>query len=763
MNMKKSLIYILALSAIVGCQKSEVSEQIPAEGESSAVIVGSFPETKTSFVDEGKVMKTEWVKDDAIGIYWYKWGKIDPEKTAAHERCVNGKGFAQDNGSSVYFKLDNGNLMAQAWVDYLTYAYYPYFDKAGDDPMSAKFVLSSEQTQLSAGDLSHLSATDLLYATTMANWDFHSKEPDAKEVKMTFNHALSVLNIALTSAQSNYSVSDIRVRFEEESEIFSVTEGSVNLSDGSLTLTSGTPEISLHFKEAAKLSATPVNAYMTITPGHAGKTFSVYATVNGIETKLGSKKVPASGLPAGVKAALSFEVNEIKAEYTDLSTAGVANCYLISAPGNYKFKATVKGNGVVPSQLESVAGETVIAPKSALVLWYNCYYDGTVKDESPVFVNSVLVKDGYVCFSTPSTFISGNVVIAAFAEEGVTYENIEIDEKRNISNATMLWSWNIWAVKDYDMDSDAMTLGSYKIMGRNLGAIADGRDLNGNFEPVNAVGNFYQWGRKDPFPSFDNYDTYQPCDYTNYLLSVPTFTPIIALQINNQSNKKNVNGQMFGYAHKSDGSVDTNAALNFAPKSSFASSSDKLDVYLSYATKAPYMFIGGVNKVNGQLEYSNYNWYYKSDKDQTFKALWGDSDSGDDRVVVKSLYDPCPAGWRAMGKDVIDAFVSAFKAEGAASMASNLHGVLFNGSYFPFTGSGRNYSNLKVGQSKISGYETPVMFWNASACDANSGYWYPGRLELDAPANANVSSVVTSKKSNDRCGAQGLAVRCVKE
>ena len=386
-----------------------------------------------------------------------------------------------------------------------------------------------------------------------------------------------------------------------------------------------------------------------------------------------------------------------------------------------------------------------------------------MKDESPVFVNSVAVKDGYICFYTPSTFVSGNVVIAAFAEEGVTYENIEIDEKRNISNATMLWSWNIWAVKDYDMDSDAMTLGSYKIMGRNLGAIADGRDLNGNFEPVNAVGNFYQWGRKDPFPSFDNYDTYQPCDYTNYLLSVPTFTPIIALQINNQSNKKNVNGQMFGYAHKADGSVDTNAALNFAPKSSFASSSDKLDVYLSYATKAPYMFIGGVNKVNGQLEYSNYNWYYKSDKDQTFKALWGDSDSGDDRVVVKSLYDPCPAGWRAMGKEVIDAFVSAFNAEGAASMASNLHGVLFNGSYFPFTGCGRNYSNLKVGQSKISGYETPVMFWNASACDANSGIWYPGRLELDAPANANVSSVVTSKKANDRCGAQGLAVRCVKE
>lgn len=761
MNMKKSLIYVLALSAIVGCQKSEEPEQIPAEGESSAVIVGSLPETKTSFVDEGNVMKTEWVKDDALGFYWYKGGSIEGVGSGVVDKALNDKLVAESSGSSTTFKT-HYYYMYEAKKDYLTYLYYPYNVNAGKDPLSVPLTVPSLQNQAGPDDIAHLAATDFLYATTMANRPNGEAE---QTVMVTFNHALSVLNIALTSAQSNYSVSDIRVRFEDENEVLSVTEGSVNLSDGSLTLTSGTPEISLHFKEAAKLSATPVNAYMTITPGHAGKTFSVYATVNGIETKLGSKKVPASGLPAGVKAALSFEVGEISAEheYVDLSANGTANCYLVTSPGFYKFKADVKGNGVVPSQLESVAGQTAIAPKSALVLWYNCYYDGTVKDESPVFVNSVLVKDGYICFYTPSTFVSGNVVIAAFAEEGVTYENIEIDEKRNISNATMLWSWNIWAVKDYDMEADAMTLGAYKIMGRNLGAIADGRDLNGNFEPVNAVGNFYQWGRKDPFPSFDNYDTYLPCENTNYLLSVPTFTPIIALQINNQSNKKNVNGQMFGYAHKADGSVDTNAALNFAPKSSFASSSDKLDVYLSYATKAPYMFIGGVNKVNGQLEYSNYNWYYKSDKDQTFKALWGDSDSGDDRVVVKSLYDPCPAGWRAMGKEVIDAFVSAFKTEGAASMAANLHGMLFNGSYFPFTGYGRNFSNMKVGQSKISGVETPVMFWNASACDANSGYWYPGRLELDAPANANASSVVTSKKANDRCGAQGLAVRCVKE
>lgn len=756
MNMKKSLIYILALSAIVGCQKSEVSEQIPAEGESSAVIVGSFPETKTSFVDEGNVMKTEWVKGDAIGIYWYKWGKIDPEKTAAHERCVNGKGSAQDNGSSVYFKLDNGDLMAQAWVDYLTYAYYPYFDKAGDDPMSAKFVLSSEQTQLSAGDLSHLSATDLLYATTMANWDYNSKEPDAKEVKMTFNHALSVLNIALTSAQSNYSVSDIRVRFEDESEIFSVTEGSVNLSDGSLTLTSGTPEISLHFNEAAKLSATPVNAYMTITPGHAGKVLSVYATVNGIETKLGSKKVPASGLPAGVKAALSFEVNEIKAEYTDLSTAGIANCYLISAPGNYKFKATVKGNGVIPEMLSSAVPSAEMTPKSALVLWYNTKYDGKKpwNDASPVYVNSVSLDNGYICFSTPKEFVPGNVVIAAFAEEGVTYDNITVDEKRNITSATLLWSWNIWAAEGYDFEADAITVGGYKVMNRNLGAILDVSSISGEYEPVNGVGNFYQWGRKDPFPAFDNYRTYAPCDYFDKLLTVPTFTPVKALQLGPQGNdSKDLKAQIFGYEVNTNGSMNTNKVENLIFKSSFAKETDGLNVYLDYVTRNPYMF------VSGAYEYDNYNWYYK--KDQTFKSLWGDPDNGDGRKIEKSLYDPCPAGWRVMTKEVVDAFKTEFNAEGAASIAQNLHGMNFNNSYFPFTGDGRGSNNFKITKSKISAVETPAMFWNASASDCN-GYQYPGNLRMSAPANATTTSAPIADKNNIS-GAQGLAVRCVKE
>lgn len=750
MNMKKSLIYILALSAIVGCQKSEVSEQIPAEGESSAVIVGSFPETKTSFVDEGNVMKTEWLKNDALGFYWYKGGSIEGVGTGEVDKALNDRLVAESSGGSTTFKT-SWYYMYQVGIDYLTYLYYPYNVNAGKNPLSVPVTVPSSQNQAGSDDIAHLAATDFLYATTMAN------RPNGKAeqaVMVTFNHALSVLNISLTSAQSNYSVSDIRVRFEDESEIFSVTEGSVNLSDGSLTLTSGTPEISLHFNEAAKLSATPVNAYMTITPGHAGKTFSVYATVNGIETKLGSKKVPASGLPAGVKAALSFEVgdNTTGHEYTDLSANGTANCYIITAPGYYKFKANVKGNGVVPSQLESVAGQTAIAPKSALVLWYNTLQtSNNWVDDSPVYVSSVsLDSDGYIRFYTPSVFVPGNVVIAAFAEEGVTYDNITADENKCINNATLLWSWNIWAADGYDPEVATITAGGKQFMNRLLGATISGMGTTGDYIPIGAVGNYYQWGRKDPFPAFSDYTVTIPTQYTNILFGTPTYTPIKALKIDGQSSKMNLDGQMFGYRTKESGSLDSDNAWNLMKRDDISSDkSTKNKVYVEYATVHPYKCI-----TNNGNTFGGWRTWLNGD-DQSYKSLWGESD------LKKTLFDPCPAGWRVPSRDEATEFVNLAKA---GNLASNLHGMEYQGNYFPITSS-RNSAHF--GTSYVLSVGVPVgsVFWTS---DITGSYSYVYAAVLNAPANFSDKykkgeAVELEPKVEAQNNANGNCVRCVKE
>lgn len=752
MYMKKSLIYILALSTIVGCQKSEVSERIPAEGESSAVIVGSLPETKTSFVDEGNVLKTEWVKDDALGFYWYKGGSIEGVGTGEVDKALNDKLIAESSGSSTTFKT-HYYYMYEANKDYLTYLYYPYNVNAGNDPLSVPLTVPSLQNQAGPDDIAHLAATDFLYATTMANRPNGEAE---QTVMVTFNHALSVLNIALTSAQSNYSVSDIRVRFEDENEIFSVSDGSVNLSDGSLTLNSGTPEISLHFKEAAKLSATPVNAYMTITPGHAGKTFSVYATVNGIETKLGSKKVPASGLPAGVKAALSFEVGEMSAEheYVDLSANGTANCYLVTSPGFYKFKADVKGNGVVPSQLESVAGETAIAPKSALVLWYNTLQkSNNWVDESPVYLSSVFIdSDGYIRFYTPAAFVPGNVVIAAFAEEGVTYESITVDENKCINNATLLWSWNIWAAEGYDPEATAVNADGNVFMDRNLGAVISGLGATGSYEPAGAVGNYYQWGRKDPFPAISDYGHFWPCQYSNTLFGTPTYTPVKAQQINGQSSKMNLNGQMFGYRTNSGGGFDIDKAWNLIARNDISSDkTTKNGVYVSYAVGHPYKYI-----INKSDSFGGWRTWINGD-DASYKSFWGDADH------QKTLFDPCPAGWRVSSKDEAEKFLVVAVN---ATMADNKVGYEYQGYYFPLT-STRSSDNARVGYVTSVNDNVKSVFWTSTP--GNDTYKYMFSAELKTPKNYSEEFQKGNKApvgyslNQDSNIADACPVRCVKE
>ena len=149
-------------------------------------------------------------------------------------------------------------------------------------------------------------------------------------------------------------------------------------------------------------------------------------------------------------------------EYTDLSAAGAANCYLVQTAGNYKLKAVI-GN----------TDATVGNVKTVEVLWESF---GT--DELPNvgdLVTNASYKDGYIRFSTPETFREGNAVIAAKNSKG-----------------KILWSWHIWCCEEgwteqvYYNDAGIM-------MDRNLGATSATPGDHG------ANGLLYQWGRKDPF------------------------------------------------------------------------------------------------------------------------------------------------------------------------------------------------------------------------------------------------------------------------
>ena len=149
----------------------------------------------------------------------------------------------------------------------------------------------------------------------------------------------------------------------------------------------------------------------------------------------------------------------------DLSASGTANCYIVSAPGTYSFKA-VKGN----------SDETWASAAQAEVLWESFGTD-EVPDKGAI-ISSVSFANGRVTFSTPATLKNGNAVIA------VEY-----------ANKTICWSWHIWVCEGYDPDATGQVY--YReagtMMDRNLGATSATPGEAG------ALGLLYQWGRKDPF------------------------------------------------------------------------------------------------------------------------------------------------------------------------------------------------------------------------------------------------------------------------
>ena len=141
----------------------------------------------------------------------------------------------------------------------------------------------------------------------------------------------------------------------------------------------------------------------------------------------------------------------------DLSASATANCYIVSAPGTYKFK-TVKGN----------SSTSVGSVSKAELLW----------ETTEGMVLNVTYGANYIYFSTPETLKPGNALIAA----------------KN-SSGTILWSWHIWIPKTR-IGGDLYGLSFYTTMSRNLGALEDASASAG----ADSYGLLYQWGRKDPFP-----------------------------------------------------------------------------------------------------------------------------------------------------------------------------------------------------------------------------------------------------------------------
>ena len=179
---------------------------------------------------------------------------------------------------------------------------------------------------------------------------------------------------------------------------------------------------------------------------------------------------------------------------TDLSAKATANTYIVSEPGTYKFKATVKGNGGLDPVTGTTATPIAAADISgATVLWELSAAGRAIKYEDELY--QIGYKDGYVLFNTPDTFVRGDAYIAIFKDvEGGRSGKYDKDVDE------ILWSWLIWATEEpgtaeYKEDT---------FMDRNIGAWGTNETFAGGFA--------YQWGRPCPFSASYNRN-YAPYPY----------------------------------------------------------------------------------------------------------------------------------------------------------------------------------------------------------------------------------------------------------
>ena len=186
----------------------------------------------------------------------------------------------------------------------------------------------------------------------------------------------------------------------------------------------------------------------------------------------------------------------------------------------------------------------------------------------------------------------------------------------------------------------------------------------------------------------------------------------------------------FGSSSISSGSV---AKSTITWPSAVSTSSSKGTV--SYVTANPTTFVKAPD--------SPYDWHYSS-RDNT---LWTTSDK------AKSIYDPCPAGWRVPDGGSNGVWSKAMKSSNSSSYSDTNEGINFSGLFgsaptiwYPASGY-RSYSNGNLKDVGNLG-----RYWSGSPSTTTDNAFY---MLFDYYANVYPSI------SEDR--ANGYSVRCVRE
>ena len=637
-------ITILAVLLATACAKEEIiGEQQPVLPENAVRFSGllgqegqadAAPGTRTSYEDVDNSIKVLWTDTDEIGVFC-EAGEVLAASNYGYRNAVAG-------ATASFSAIDADKVIT--WNNGETHDFYAYYPYSGGDisPEAVPVTLPAEQSSDAADPDAGFAALDFMYAVSESVTSASDGRLD-EPVALKFSHLFAVVDVKITASLTAV-VDELVFSCSDETAALSVGDGSsVNIRTGAISVQNPSNAVTLTGSRNV-MPGSATSFRFLVNPGHADKEFKITAKINGKDYPVATKTAPSAGLEAGKVYHVTPEQLTIAPEdalTVNLSANGTANTYIVSYPATtYTFDATVKGNGVERSFTWSesdgteitrgyTSADLEIAPASVRLVWYNTpkTADGYV-NVSPVTLESVSYnpETGMASFTTPAGFVVGNVLLAAYDAEG-----------------TVLWSWNIWAAgESYDADAASRpVVNGYVMMDRNLGAAA-GPEVMGTSDEAKAIGNYYQWGRKDPFPAAAEYVSVSGVTGGDRSWGLPTHTPVEAYRQTSDKQTLDFTDLIFG----------TDAASNCRPLSTILGTGFTVDEAVAESVKYPYRWMSWSGSNSDK---DNYNWTRSDlsgmENGRSWKYLWGNPSTepqGEASDNDKTIYDPCPPGWKVM-------------------------------------------------------------------------------------------------------------------
>ena len=435
---------VLGLVAVAAC----VKETVPAEPENQTIASLTFtattePATKTSLSgNDEQGYEVNWQNGDQIMVF----GADGTSGVFTTESTTTSGSFTFTSGTS-------GN---PDYVGNLNYrAFYPATLPHNNSYMSLQFPATQQYV---AGNV----AQAPMYAFSQTT-------------NLDFKNICGIIRLNLSTAQSDVTVSKIILTADQG------MSGYFSINNNTAVISGGKSGVTLDCGSGVAIGSEPTPFYMSVPQNdYTNLRIKVVTTDGARQSKVANKTISVSRSKI---TPINLSFNELSTDAIDLSATGTANSYIVSVADSYKFRATIKGNGVEAPNSSISPYTSSIA--SAVVLWKTYgrdVYNGGAPGNNDLIRNVRYdSNDGYVYFDTGEEFKEGNAVVAVR------------DASQNI-----LWSWHIWFESD-NLNQLAQTYpGSGAVMmDRNLGATTN---LYSEYNFLDA-GLLYEWGRKDPFPN----------------------------------------------------------------------------------------------------------------------------------------------------------------------------------------------------------------------------------------------------------------------